>query len=88
MTTKEQIKYKAIVKSGDKTYKAEGETLLDAFNNLKIAHLVKEKPLKTELTASRGKKSITKIFNMGKIRRFAGNPITRNIWAKMLEPVL
>lgn len=80
--------YTATIRSGDTKYTAKGETLLDAFNNLKIDKLKTEKPLRTFLIAERNGKKVERVFNMPKTRRFAMNEITRSVWAKLLSQAL
>ena len=80
--------FKATIFSGEKKYTATGETLLDAFNNLKIDKLKTEKPLRTIIVAEYGNKKIERIFNMAKTRRFAMNEITRSVWAKLMGQAL
>ena len=74
--------YKATLKLGDKTLESSGETLLEAFDKLKIEKYPKEIG---KLTVKKGNKKIEKVFNIVKLKRFALNPITRGIWAKLLS---
>ena len=74
--------YKATLKLGDKELKSSGETLLEAFDKLKIGEYPKEIG---KLTVEKGDKKVVKTFNIVKLKRFALNPITRGIWAKLLS---
>lgn len=75
--------YQVSLDIGTEVLKAKGKTLLDAFNALTF----KEHPkvLKSVLTVTKGDKTIQKVFNMKITRLFARNPITRNIWAKLID---
>lgn len=79
------MKYKTTLKIGDRTLKATGETLLEAFDKLKIEEYPKEIGI---LTAEKGDKKISKVFNIAKLKRFARNSITRGVWAKLLSQAL
>ena len=73
--------FKATFKSINETVKAEGETVLEAFNNLAIKH---PKLIVATIRVENGETFIEKVLSRGVARRFAINPITRGIWAKLL----
>ena len=74
--------YEATLKLGDKTLKSSGETLLEAFDKLEIEQYPKEIG---RLIVEKGDKKIEKVFNIVRLKRFALNPITRGVWAKLLS---
>lgn len=75
------MKFEVTYKSALESLKSSGNTLLEAFNNLKIQ---KPKVLKASLLVKNGEKEKEVVFNMKKVRLFAKNEIFRSTWAKLL----
>lgn len=74
--------FKATFKTINESVESEGETVLEALTNLKIKH---PKFFVARLRVERGDVFIERILPRAVARRFAVNPITRNMWAKMLS---
>lgn len=77
--------YTATFQIGDKEFKTSGKTVSEAFDKFKLDKYPKQIGV---LTVEHGDKKIQKVLNIVKIKRFALNPISRGIWAKLLQTAL
>lgn len=77
--------YKVTVQLEGKEIKSSAKDLLEAFNKLKLPEYPKTIG---KLSVIKGEKKIEKVFNIAKLKRFARNEITREIWAKLFKPAL
>ena len=79
--------FKTTLKLNNKIYEAEGETLLEAFNELvKPLAYPKTKMLRTSgLVTVYGKKKTEVNLRIMPLKRFINNKVSREIWANRLQ---
>ncbi len=81
----EQKKYKLTLEVGGQVSKAEGETMLEALNNLKRPEFIKTKGI---LRAEYGELKAVRLMNIVRIKRLFGKDFVRQVQAKVISKFL
>jgi hypothetical protein len=80
------MKVKVTLDTTGVKYKAEGETVSEAIQNLGFSwNTVKAKGV---FTVRIGKKSFEKLFNLAQLRKIFGNKLVRDLWASRFEKLV
>ena len=88
-TTKKQLKYKVeleTLNADDKKFKADGDTVLDAINNLGLTW--EDIKFKGNIKVSYGKKKTEKLFYLPQLRKVFASRVFRIMQSKYLEKLL